>query len=306
MAAARLPPSLSGKTVTRKTPPPPLDLAAVAPELAGRARTTVRLHPRRGDAPPNRSKIGSPILWPASEAWPQCAEHGSPLIPVLQLLAADVPELLFPANNDLFQLLWCPNDHPTVEPLYYPTPRLFWRNSAKIDDVLAAPPAPANADKNYSPDPCVLHFERVLEYPDVSEVSKEFIERMNDSQDVRDAIQGNDEDDAFSGVYQFSLSVASGWKVGGFPHWVQDPYVPTCACGDQMEYLLTIASAEFDGGTWHRWLAEEERNVWGGPYKARWAVQCAPDIMLGDMGSMNVFICRKCDGWPTESVCQCC
>lgn len=118
--------------MTRHTPPPPVDLAALAPEFAKASRTTVRLHPRRGDALQHHSKIGGPILWPAHETWPQCAEHDSPLIPVLQLVAADVPELEFPSNTDLFQILWCPNDHPTVEPLYYPTPRLFWRNSADI------------------------------------------------------------------------------------------------------------------------------------------------------------------------------
>lgn len=292
--------------MSRHTPPPLLDLATIAPELAEQAQITVRLHPRRGTAPRNHSKIGGAILWPASEAWPHCPEHNSPLIPVFQLRADDIAELDFPPHCDLIQLLWCPNDHPTAEPLYYPTPRLYWRNSADIQDVLVDMPSPTVFDNNYCPNPCIIDCERVLEYPDIFELSETFIEQMDALQEVQNAIQGTDQEDTFATLYQYHLSIASGWKVGGFPHWLQDPDVPTCSCGNPMEYLLTISSAEFDGGTWQRWLAQEDRHVWGGPYEERCAAQCAPDIMLGDMGSMNVFICRTCDGWPIHSVCQCC
>jgi hypothetical protein len=30
------------------------------------------------------------------------------MVPVVQLLATDVPELLFPAGTDLLQIVWCP------------------------------------------------------------------------------------------------------------------------------------------------------------------------------------------------------
>lgn len=35
----------------------------------------------------------------------------TPMIGVPQLSANDVPDLPFPLQTDLFQLLWCPNDH---------------------------------------------------------------------------------------------------------------------------------------------------------------------------------------------------
>ena len=54
--------------MSRHTPPPLLDLATIAPELADQAQIIVRLHPRRGTAPCNHSKIGGSILWPVNEA----------------------------------------------------------------------------------------------------------------------------------------------------------------------------------------------------------------------------------------------
>ena len=59
--------------MTRTTPPRRVDLAAVAPELAGFSRTTTRLHPRRGEPTVNTSSIGGPLRWPADEPWPVCS-----------------------------------------------------------------------------------------------------------------------------------------------------------------------------------------------------------------------------------------
>jgi hypothetical protein len=56
----------------RTTPPPPLDITGVFPELAAFARQTVRLHPRRGRPGPQDSSMGGPLLWPVGEAWPVC------------------------------------------------------------------------------------------------------------------------------------------------------------------------------------------------------------------------------------------
>lgn len=43
-----------------------------------------------------------------------------PMTGVLQVYVRDVPELPFPHGTDLFQLLWCPNNHD--EPWYGPGP----------------------------------------------------------------------------------------------------------------------------------------------------------------------------------------
>ncbi|WP_041819526.1 hypothetical protein [Streptomyces davaonensis] len=64
--------------MTRTTPPRPVDMAAVFPELAPLARTTVRLHPRPGAPTAADSSVGGPLLWPADEPWPTCPEHKGP------------------------------------------------------------------------------------------------------------------------------------------------------------------------------------------------------------------------------------
>ncbi|MCX5077911.1 hypothetical protein ACWGCI_17265 [Streptomyces sp. NPDC054949] len=56
----------------RTTPPRPVDVAAVFPELAPLARSAIRLHPRAGLPSAFESSVGGPLLWPADEPWPHC------------------------------------------------------------------------------------------------------------------------------------------------------------------------------------------------------------------------------------------
>ncbi|MEU1982315.1 hypothetical protein [Nocardia sp. NPDC019395] len=61
--------------MTRTTPPRPVDIASVFPELAPLVRQAVRLHPRPGQPTVHQSSIGGPLLWPADEEWPVCTEE---------------------------------------------------------------------------------------------------------------------------------------------------------------------------------------------------------------------------------------
>jgi hypothetical protein len=51
--------------------------------------------------------------------------------------------------------------------------------------------------------------------------------------------------------YMNKLSVAPGWKVGGWTRWgLTDPMPRICpACGTEMDPLLTIATTEWNAGT---------------------------------------------------------
>ncbi len=69
-------PTLS--SMPRTTPPRPLDVTVLFPELAPMARTAVRLHPRTGTPTAADSSIGGPLLWPAEEPWPTCPDHDGP------------------------------------------------------------------------------------------------------------------------------------------------------------------------------------------------------------------------------------
>ncbi|MFD3442531.1 hypothetical protein ACFWU3_34130 [Streptomyces sp. NPDC058685] len=58
----------------RTTPPRPMDVTAVFPELAPLARPAIRLHPRPGSPSIRDSSVGGPLLWPAGEPWPHCED----------------------------------------------------------------------------------------------------------------------------------------------------------------------------------------------------------------------------------------
>lgn len=63
----------------RTTPPRPVEVTAVFPELAALARPAIRLHPRPGSPSVGDSSVGGPLLWPAGEPWPHCEDthlHG--------------------------------------------------------------------------------------------------------------------------------------------------------------------------------------------------------------------------------------
>lgn len=75
--------------MVRTSPPRPVDVTAHFPAMATLARTAVRLHPRPGEPTTADSSIGGPLLWPAQEPWPTCAEHAGPT-----LHGAAVPDVI--------------------------------------------------------------------------------------------------------------------------------------------------------------------------------------------------------------------
>jgi hypothetical protein len=293
--------------MARTSPARPIDVEVVFPEVAAFRRSAVRLHPRAGSPGARNSSLGGPVLWPRSQPWPHCKdahvhfdralppqnEGPIPLVPILQLFSADVPELPFPAGMDLLQVLWCPFDHDHKIG-YAPRPEVFWRNSSQGDLESADPSRPADAPSDYLPNPCVLHPERVTDYPN-----------WDLPPDILDALQPRfDQMEEQTGwSYHYHLSVSDGIKVGGYPTWTQDPAWPDCpTCGQRMEHLLTINSAEFDGESWRTWLAVEDTpttgTIWDLPYEERTRIQCAPELTIGDMGGVYLFECQRCPGRP--------
>jgi hypothetical protein len=279
----------------RTTPPPIVDVTAIAPELAGRGRTAVRLHPRFGpEAPPDASKLGGAFAWPSGEPWPVCAEHGIPYVGVLQLRKDDFPERPFPDGADLFQLLWCPRDHEM-----WIRPAAFWRRMPAPSEQRPADPLPEDqAFLSYVPVPCLLMPERVVEYPCQGLTAET-------EQKLRDHFQGQPFPPRVSDGYEFylrQLSVCPGSKIGGYVAWLQGDETPTCTCGRPMGHLLTLASEEISEG---RWLPEEERELFDGSALSTWGWANAPGLQFGDLGNIYLFVCRHCEDWPIRHVGQC-
>jgi hypothetical protein len=291
--------------MTRHTPPRPLDVAVLFPELVPFRREAVRLHPRAGEPSCRDSSLGGPLLWPAEEAWPVCADDdahvdlgdgvpgapATPLVSVLQVHRADAPGIPFPPGRDLLQVLWCPFDH---DPEYCPSPTVRWREAGAVGEVRPTPPAPDDAIAGYVPVPCVLHPETVAEYP-----GADLPRELRDT--LRDRFRRLEEETEWE--YESDLASAPGVKLGGYPGWTQNPRWPGCeACGQPMEHLLTVASWEYDG-VWSSWIPLEDRAAAeGGRADFRdelsRTVREPAGLMLGDAGGVYLFECRFCPGRP--------
>ena len=298
--------------MSRTTPPRPVTIAAVFPELAPLARTTTRLHPRPGKPTPQDSSVGGPLLWPIDDPWPYCDgphdpsfaplttladvrllrdmltaawNHPGPpgalltaeeralvkdlqrgrhgwtnepiaMLPMAQLYARHIPDLRAPLGSDLLQVLWCPFEHADE---FLPKARLVWRSSSTVTVLLSEPPQPvAVQSEAYVPQPCVIHPEQVIEYPAPLELDERLRNRI-------EAWGEREKAGAASAYYQYELSVAPGWKIGGWAPWsFRDPWPMICTCGTEMEPLLTISSGEWHGGS-DSWIPIEDQALAANP-----------------------------------------
>ncbi|WP_420082128.1 DUF1963 domain-containing protein [Streptomyces sp. JL4002] len=269
----------------RRTPPRPLDVEQLFPEVAPLRRRTVRLHPRAGAPTVRDSSVGGPLLWPAEEEWPVCPEHHrSPMVPVVQVHAADALGLVpFPAGCDLLQVLWCPRRHDGCWVL----PEVRWRDAAAVAAVREAPVVDGEVPSGRIPRPCVVHPELVDEYPSW-DLPEELWDRLEPRFEQVEAATGWD--------YQRHLATAPGTKLGGYPGWCQDPQWPDCAgCGERMEHLLTVESWEADAVSRLTWTPVEDQGV---RYEDA-------GLMLGDAGGVYLFECRRCPGRPVRDRFDC-
>ncbi|MDG4786909.1 hypothetical protein O7626_13370 [Micromonospora sp. WMMD1102] len=312
-----LPPARVQVFGMRATRPLPVDPVRFLPELASMARTTIRLHPHRGEPEAGDSSVGGPLLWPVTEEWPTCSvpyvdpgdfevdlEHRRPvpLVPVLQLYQRDVAALPFPDGKDVLQVLWCPFDHRDDRGGTWPRPELYWRNEAatRAEGIGLTPNPPQDIPSGKVPQPCFVDPEQVTEYPYEDE---DELRCLGDDRRLR--LEDIKEQTGWS--YQSHLSVAPGVKVGGWPGWTQWPDWPTCRCGRRMDHLLTVSSDEYDVESGLRWAPVVMVRADIDPRTDSISRGFSPtDLRIGDMGGMYLFICPKCPDAPWASRFDCC
>ncbi|MEU2079628.1 hypothetical protein, partial [Streptomyces sp. NPDC013489] len=201
-------------------------------------------------------------------------EDPLPLLAVAQLYARDIPDLVGPEGHDLLQVFWCPFEvhgpDRTIDVV------LRWRHSQHVGQVLTHQPAPPVAGREECvPTQCVLHPEQVVEHEYLGLLS----EALQDAiADWEEGLLDEDDEDSYDSSepqsydtyeeyeaamartraeeeyevdYMGDLSIAPGWKVGGFASWhLTDPAPVGCAvCGTPMPPLLTVDKWECDGGS---------------------------------------------------------
>ncbi|MEV4937764.1 hypothetical protein [Streptomyces zaomyceticus] len=210
-----------------------------------------------------------------------------PMLAVAQLHTRDVPDLVGPEGHDLLQVFWCPFEvHGPDRTLDVV---LRWRRSADVGAVLSPQPEPPVAGREECvPTACVVHPEQVVEHPYAGLLDEELQEEidaweeglLDEEDESEDAYDSStpanyatyEEYEAAMAAaraqepeeidYMSDLSIAPGWKVGGFASWhLTDPAPVDCAaCGTPMPPLLTVAAVECDGAS-RSWLPVEDREA---------------------------------------------
>jgi hypothetical protein len=277
------------------TPARPIDILTVFPELAAYAKGATRLHPRRGLPRAQESSVAGPMLWPVGEPWPTCrlshlvdkAEDAAPaepepMVPVVQLRAADTAETRFPEGTDLLQVLWCPHHHrnlPGLLPGFTgPAAKVIWRAAGPLTEAITAPQA-TDDGSGFILEPCVVHPERIIEYPDIQDLPWPLESRVDEWEDGLGEEAGYD--------YRNDLSTAPGLKTGGWPYWPQTPKPADCDCGAGMSLLLAIPSSEH----LQSWTPLEDRAHAAEPgYEAEFQ---NPTGFHGARDVLLIFVCQQ-------------
>ncbi|MGW3046277.1 hypothetical protein ACWC9T_41370 [Kitasatospora sp. NPDC001159] len=167
------------------------------------------------------------------------------MVPVVQLHAADIPDVRFPDGTDLLQILWCPYRHPDVPGMHEhysgPAPKVIWRAAASLTGAISGAESALN-DDGYVLEPCVIHPEQITEYPDIEDLPEPLQSR------IRAWHRGLGPEPGYD--YRNDLSVAPGLKTGGWPYWPHCPRPVQCNCGSEMQLLLTLPNGERGALSW--------------------------------------------------------
>ncbi|MFF3018240.1 hypothetical protein [Streptomyces sp. NPDC057939] len=239
----------------------------------------------------------------SEETWLDDAWLDGPvaMVPLAQLYLRDVPALRPPgrAGADLLQVLWCPFDHPPEH--YMPKSMVVWRSAAAVTEILVSPPAPPVVVEEYVPEPCVVAPEQVTEYPSPADLSKELRERIQDwtSRQAADTAVDGAQGPYSEADYASHLSVAPGWKVGGWPSWgYTDPAPRPCSvCGTEREPLLTIASSEWEGAG-RSWIPLEDQAAAFSTDARQRDGRKPTRVQIGDCVEQQLYICPTAPEHP--------
>lgn len=211
--------------------------------------------------------------------------HNEAYMPLLQLRREDFPAVPFPADTDLFQLLWCPHLHFAGPPEEQPGFLVFWRRQADLSDPLLQEPALPEGVDLFE---CSLEPEELVEFP----VSGAFEGHFRSDLNFLLTTLLECEDGA--SLYDAALSAAPGVKLFGYPRWIGAASTPSCACGRRMRLLVTIDTSEAGAGpaAAERWTRDGEERI------------LSHGFAFAEQGAIYLFYCETCRGPRLRAVIQ--
>lgn len=259
------------------------------------------------------------LLWPQDEAWPTCADCRTPLVPILQLRDYDVPNIPFPPQTDLCQILWCPFQEMHD---YQPKSIVVWRKCDLVGARRVDNPnySEFGIDENNDefaallvPTPCSVYPERVIEYPTFDDLCNlagdDNARAISDKIEEADLGNVDDLEERFGGFHGPKNATDLA-----FAELTECPSTKDCGKattnheGRTFEHLLTLSSYEFDSGSFRRWLpVEDQRRFadvgqplnWDRLFKAsdfRPLLE-ATGMEYGRTQRLHLFICRETEPW---------
>lgn len=246
-------------------------------------KTTTLLRPHLAVAPlpANSSKFGGDFDGSLLAEYPRCKACQTPLNFVLQLYRKDFPDFYFPGNADLFQLFRCPNDD---------CPDAF---SEQYDHVMhpffgKADPAgsrrwirPSMTGENLEPaiPDCRLQPEQVEDFPNYDDFDGDDFVNI-------ERTYGND----WAEVFMATCASIQRTKFGGYPSFTQSPVYPVCTCGKTKTFFFQLSSEDPEDG------------VESPPPPDQWNPL---GIMIGDVGNIYFYVCKRCGVETVESNWDC-
>lgn len=228
---------------------------ALIERLGLQTRLAVWLRPTPQHAGELVSKIGGQIAWPPNVPWPTChtpepvippnSEHNDNYVPLAQFLKSDFPQISFPAESDVLQLLWCPRFHKhPANPTWLAGPevRAFWRSRTSLE--AHTNPIASHPEPSLVPNECI--FRSI-----VIDDTKDWLELQDDQQHRVQELLGKDEHastDSIGVRYGSTFGPVPGSKLLGYPGWHNPEPYPTCAEGHTMCHLFSTGSFEVEPG----------------------------------------------------------
>ena len=233
---------------------------------------------------PAESKLGGTPYSGGFEAWPKCRRCRVPLNFVIQLHKRRFPQMWFSRGKNLFQVFRCPNgeclpdswDESDRQMLAVFTRTLPGkRRPLEYPNVFKATLL-SFAEKPLSEHRLVA--QRIIDYPSCYEGRDSWWgDRWVRFQEKYTSDNFENDSWFYDGDFWKLIQNREGIKIAGLPSWQQGDYPPKCDCGRTKTFIFQLAS------------------VYDPPV----------EVMIGDLGNIYYFACRKCGERSLETRWDC-
>lgn len=243
------------------------------------------LNPRKvTNSKTERSYMGGSPNLSNFEKYPKCDSCESSLNFVLQLDKESYPEFYWPTNKTIFQLFRCPNyECPKASSLDFDLKMFhYYFENLTFKETNLTKPKNELADFEQEVNFCLFTKEKKTDYNDLYYYSSETYK----------ALEKKYGEDIVEEFYEKHQPIQRT-KIGGYPSFTQNEYYPTCECGITKSFFFQISSEDNDG-------VENSSDFSGEDF---WSHH---GIMIGDVGNIYYYICKKCGEKSIESYWDCC